>query len=181
MVCGSLAGRWFDIGLSARVIAGDAVGDRLARMATAHASDSSPTGPFGLRLSSLIRAAGTATTILSGKSPGLIRTGVLAGGSYLAAREVDPAGLQIVSFTPGGAVNVISGGSGKAPDYEAQMVQIISSTASWIGANLLLAKLARVLPWSRPVTALLAGAGVYIADDAMAGVVEKVTGRRPAE
>lgn len=150
-------------------------------MATAHASDASPAGPFGLRLSSLVRAAGTAATILSGRSPGLIRTSVLAGGSYLAAREVDPAGLQIVSFTPRGDINVISGGTGKASDDEAELVQLITSTASWIGANLMLAKLARVLPWSRPVTAVLVGAGVYVADDAMSGLVEKALAARDAQ
>jgi hypothetical protein len=150
-------------------------------MVTAHSSDASPTGPFGLRLSSLIRGAGTAATILSGKSPGLVRTSVLAGGSYLAAREVDPAGLQIVAFTPSGDVNIISGGTGRTADDQAQLVQVVSSTASWIGANLLLAKVARVFPWSRPLTAVLLGAGVYVLDDALSGLVEKAVAAREAK
>jgi hypothetical protein len=61
------------------------------------------------------------------------------------------------------------------------VVQLITSTASWIGANLMLAKLARVLPWSRPVTAVLVGAGVYVADDAMSGLVEKALAARDAQ
>ncbi len=137
------------------------------------------TGPLGLRLSSLVRAAGTTATILSGKSPGLLRTGLLAGGTHLAAREIDPAGLQVLSITPKGDINVISGMSGKNVDEHTQFVQNVTSTASWVGANLLLARLARVLPWSRPVSAVLLGAGVYLADDYMVNLVTRLASARP--
>jgi hypothetical protein len=148
--------------------------------ARAHSADTGPTGPFGLRLGSLIRAAGTTATILSGRSPGVIRTGLLAGGAYLAAREVDPAGLQILSVTPHGDINVISAGTAKASDAQAELVQVVTSTASWVGANLLAAKVARVLPWSRPVTAVLVGAGVFLADDALSSLVAKAVAAREA-
>ena len=37
---------------------------------------------------------------LSGKAPGLLRSGLLAGGTHMAAREIDPRGLQVLSITP---------------------------------------------------------------------------------
>lgn len=146
-------------------------------MATANPSDV-PTGPLGLRLSSLVRAAGTTATLLSGKSPGLVRASLFAGGAHLAAREIDPAGLQVVSVAPGGTVNVLSGGSGRSPDGQSDAVQVATSTASWVVANLLLARLVRVLPWSRPISALLLGAGVYVLDDFMTDLVEKTLAAR---
>lgn len=139
----------------------------------------SPSGPLGLRLSSLVRAAGTAATILSGTSPGLVRTTLLAGGTHLAAREIDPAGLQILSVTPKGDINVLSGMPAKGLDEHSLFIQNVTTTVSWVGANLLLARLARVLPWSRPLSAVLLGAGVYLADDAMVGLVERLTSARP--
>ena len=141
-----------------------------------------PPGPLGLRLSSLVRAAGTTATILSGKSPGMLRTGLLAGGTHLAAREIDPAGLQLFSITPKGDINIMSGMSAKEVDRQTRLIQDVTTTSSWIGANLLLARLARVLPWSRPISAVLLGAAVYLADDYMVNLVDRLANaRQPAE
>jgi hypothetical protein len=137
------------------------------------------TGPLGLRLSSLVRAAGTTASILFGKSPGLVRTGLLAGGTHLAAREIDPAGLQVFSITPKGDINIMSAMSAKNVDQHTRFIQDVTTASSWVGANLLLARLARVLPWSRPFSALLLGAGVYLADDYMVNLVERLTNGRP--
>ncbi len=133
----------------------------------------SPTGPLGLRLSSLIRAGGTTATLLSGRSPGFVRAGVLAGGAHLAAREIDPAGIQVLSITPGGDVDIASPLSGRAGDSRSRAVQDLSSTVSWVGTNMLLARLARLLPFSRPLSAVLLGAGVYLADDYVVAMVDK--------
>ena len=118
---------------------------------------SSP-GPYGLRLSSLVRAAGTTATILAGKPSGLIRTSVLAGGADLAAREIDPRGIQVFSMTPD---------PGTTPTEHEQLLATATTTASWVVANLLVAKVARVLPLPRLVTAVLLGAGVYALDNSL--------------
>jgi len=112
--------------------------------------------------------------VLSGNPPGVVRTSLLAGGSHLVAREIDPAGIQVLSFTPGGDINIISGAAGAAPDPRAQVIQSVTSTASWIGVNWLLARVAKILPLPRWLVALALGVGVYLADDAMVALVAKL-------
>ena len=109
----------------------------------------------------------------------MLRTGLFAGGTHLAAREIDPAGLQVFSITPKGDINIMSGMSAKAVDRQARLIQDVTTTSSWIGANLLLARLARVLPWSRPISAVLLGAAVYLADDYMVNLVDRLANARP--
>ena len=135
-------------------------------------ASSSPTGP--LRLSSLVRAAGTTATVLSAKSPGFVRTTLLAGGAHVAAHRIDPAGLHVVAIDHKGDLNVLSGTSGRLEDQEAKLVQVASSTFSWVLANWLLARVAGRLPLPRVVSALLLGAGVYAADDAMVRLVHRL-------
>ena len=109
----------------------------------------------------------------------MLRTGLLAGGTHLAAREIDPAGLQVFSITPKGDINIMSGMSAKEVDRQTRLIQDVTTTSSWIGANLLLARLARVLPWSRPISAVLLGAAVYLADDYMVNLVDRLANARP--
>ncbi len=124
----------------------------------------SSSGPYGLRLSSLVRAAGTAATILAGKPSGLIRTAVLAGGADLAAREIDPRGIEVFSMTAD---------PGSTPSDQEQLIAAATATASWVLANLMVAKVARVLPFPRLVTAALLGAGVYTLDNSLVAGAEE--------
>ncbi len=121
-------------------------------------------GPYGLRLSSLVRAAGTTATILAGSPSGLIRTAVLAGGADLAAREIDPRGIEVFSLTAD---------PGSTPTEQEQLIATATATASWVVANLLLAKVARVLPLPRLVTATLLGAAVYTLDNSLVAGAEE--------
>ncbi|HEY7042063.1 MAG TPA: hypothetical protein VH419_00185 [Nocardioidaceae bacterium] len=138
-----------------------------------------PEGPLGLRLSSLVRAGGTAATLLAGNPAGLLRTTLLAGGSNVVAREIDPAGIQVLSISPDADINV--GGEGGSRGGQADLITTASSTASWIAANLLLAKLASLLPLPRIVKAAVFGAGVYALDDMVVKKVTAVREHKPAE
>jgi hypothetical protein len=141
------------------------------------------TGPLGLRPSSLVRAAGTAATLLAGNPAGLFRTTLLAGGTHLVARELDPAGIQVLTITPDLDINVVDAGSGSdgtALDDRAKLAQTVSSTASWVAANVLLARLSRRLPLPRPIKAVLFGAGIYVLDDLMVKKEDTFTRMREA-
>jgi len=129
----------------------------------------STTGPYGLRLSSLVRAAGTTATILAGKPSGLVRTSVLAGGAELAAREIDPRGIQVFSITPD---------PGSTPSEREQLIATATTTGSWVLANLLVAKVARLLPFPRLVTAVLLGAGVYALDNSLVEAADQRRNRQ---
>ena len=137
------------------------------------------TGPLGLRLSSLIRAAGTTATILSGKSPGLLRTGLLAGGTHLAAREIDPAGLQVLSITPKGDINVHLGDVGEE-GRRAHPVRAERHVHGVVGRRQPAARPARQgAPLVAAGSAVLLGAGVYLADDYMVNLVTRLASARP--
>lgn len=112
-----------------------------------------------IRTSSAIRAGGTAAALLlPARMPGrAVARVVLTGVADAAARRIDPVGLQLFAITPDGDANL---GVGTTPEPLTQL----TSTGSWVAANLLLA---RLLERSRPpavVTALGAGAVIYLLD-----------------
>jgi len=113
-----------------------------------------------IRPSSLVRASGAAlATALSGRAPRSSRVLLLAG-SDLAARRIDPVGLQPLAISPAADINVLV-------SVEPDAVAAVTGAASWAALNLLVDAVARVTRLPAPLRAAVIGVGVYVADVAV--------------
>ena len=113
-----------------------------------------------LRPSSVIRAVGAGlATALDGHAPRSVRA-VLLAGSDVAARRIDPVGLQPLAITPAADLNVLV-------SVDPDLVTAATGAVSWAGLNLLVAAGVRRLPLPAFVRGLAVGVGVYVADVAV--------------
>ncbi|HEY0952685.1 hypothetical protein [Nocardioides sp.] len=113
-----------------------------------------------VRPSSLVRASGAAlAAALGGQTRRTTRALILAG-SDLAARRLDPVGLQPLAISPSADLEVLV-------SVEPEVVSAITGAASWATLNLLVDAGARGMRLPAPLRAALVGTAVYAADVAV--------------
>ncbi len=98
-------------------------------------------------------------TAASGRAPRTARVLLLAG-SDLAARRIDPSGLQPLATTPSGDLDV-------QVSVEPDVVTAATGAASWTALNLLVDAAARAARLAAPLRAAVVGLGIYAADVAV--------------
>ena len=113
-----------------------------------------------IRSSSLVRAAGAALAAASGGRTSWTTRALILAGSDLAARRLDPVGLQPLAITPGADLDVLV-------SVDSDVVTAATGAASWSALNLLVDAGARAARLPAPVRAAAVGVGVYLADVAV--------------
>lgn len=118
-----------------------------------------------IRPSSLVRATGaTAASALGARAPRGVRVLILAG-SDLAARQLDPVGLQPLAITPSADLDVLV-------SVDSDLVTAATGALSWTALNLLVDAGGRMARLPAPLRAAVVGIAVYVADVAVAGAHE---------
>lgn len=113
-----------------------------------------------LRPSSLVRATGAGTAAaLGGRAPAAVRVLLLAG-SDLAARRLDPVGLQPLAITPSADLDVLV-------SVDSDAVTAATGALSWTVLNLLVDAGGRMTRIPAPMRAAIVGVAVYVADVAV--------------
>lgn len=134
--------------------------ERLTCWGARSGSDEHELTAMQIRPSSLVRAAGAAVAAaVSGPAPRGARVLILAG-SDLAARRLDPVGLQPFAISPSANLDVLVSG-------DADVVTAVAGALSWTALNLLVDAGGRMAHIPAPVRAALMGASVYVADVAV--------------
>lgn len=113
-----------------------------------------------IRQSSLVRASGAAlAAAVDGRAPRVLRALLLAG-SDLAARRIDPVGLQPLAISPSADIELLV-------SVKPDVVTTATGAASWAALNLLVDAGLRRTRLPALLRAAVVGATVYAADVAV--------------
>jgi hypothetical protein len=120
-----------------------------------------------VRTGSLVRGAGVAVACVV---PGVARRAEVVATTYAAAWPIDRPGLQFLTVVP----------DEDEQAWRRAVVPIVTSAGSWTVAMSLAILGARRLRLPTPVSAVLLGAGVAVADTAMVGWTDRLKAKAAA-